>query len=89
MTEHPAPRLHACASCAAMFADQHGLWQHTKAKHGPKAARAARPPRPERELSYADELVDAIQAAHAGEPVPEHLFLMDPEQFPRGTKVAR
>ena len=80
----------ACSHCGRVCKDQHSMWQHTKAKHGPKAARAVRPPRREtEEPSLADELIEAIQGAYAGEPVPRHLFLMFRDQFPRAAKVAR
>lgn len=69
-----------CPHCGQSFGDANGLFNHTKAKHGRKAARAVRPV-PEREQSMASLLIEA-QLQHAmGEPVDDWLMDMFPESF--------
>ncbi len=75
----------ACAHCDRTFPDTNSLWQHTKAKHGAKAAKAVRPPR-DREPSLGEDLAEAISDARAGQSVEGYLLDMFRDQFPRGTK---
>lgn len=75
-----------CPNCGRSFADDNAAYQHSKAKHSGKAARAfrqevRRESRTEREPSAADELVDALLAAACGEDVPEHIELMFPDEI--------
>ena len=71
-----------CSHCAQQFVDANALWQHTKDKHGKKAARAIRHLVPiTRESSLAEELVEAIEDFHAGAAPPEHLLTMFPDEF--------
>lgn len=71
---------HACPHCVSSFEDENGLYQHARAKHGQKAARALRP-MSQAEPSLADELIEAQVAFAGGEQPPEHLRLMFPDLF--------
>lgn len=62
-----------CAVCAKSLADENAVYQHMKRKHQGATHRKLRPPRPEREPSMADELVDAMIAASCGESVPDYI----------------
>jgi len=68
----------ACEYCGKIVADTSALYQHTKAKHGRKAARGILPPR---EMSLGEELAEAQIAFAMGEAPPEHLLMMFPEAF--------
>lgn len=77
-------RAHPCEHCGRSFGSPSDIWQHTKAKHGKKAARAIRHLVPiAREPSLAEELVEAIADFHAGAAPPEHLLTMFPDEFVR------
>jgi hypothetical protein len=51
---------HQCPHCDRSFADENARWQHAKAKHGRKQAKALRPPEPEREESYGELFARAM-----------------------------
>lgn len=60
-----------CETCGRNFDSDNSLWQHWRTKHkGQKGAKA--PPRPEREPSMADELIDARMRRDFGEPLSEY-----------------
>lgn len=67
-----------CAHCDKTFDNVNSLYQHTKAKHGRKAAKGILPP-PEKSLGQ--ELAEAIIAHKCGEPVEEYLLSMFPDAF--------
>lgn len=65
------PDAHKCEHCERSFQNENSLWQHWRAKHkGQKGMKA--PPRPERELSMGEELIDAQMKADCGEPLDEY-----------------
>jgi hypothetical protein len=73
-----AARTIQCPNCPKLFADNNAVYQHIRMKHGRKGIA---PFRPRCEQSLAQELVDAHIDHLAGEPVPEHLRSMFPEEF--------
>lgn len=86
----PAPRQ-ACPHCGRGFADINGAYSHVRAKHGKAAAarfRREHMSAEEHEPSMGEQLVDAIAAAHAGEPVPEHIALMFPDEIAAARRAA-
>jgi hypothetical protein len=69
-----------CPHCGALFADRNDVYQHIKRRHGGKLARQYRPSVIEqRDPSLASELVDALVSAACGEPVPDYIEAMFPE----------
>ena len=64
-----------CPYCPRRFADENGLWMHSKAKH-----RGKKNPRPARddEPSMAELFIEAQIARDCGEPVDEWLLNMLP-----------
>jgi hypothetical protein len=92
---HSAPAQNAarviapCPHCARSFRDQNACWQHIRAKHGRKAASAYRRehmPVEEHEKSVGEELAEAIVAAQCGEPIPDHIALMFPDEIRRARR---
>lgn len=65
----------ACPHCERSFPERNALYQHVKAKHGKKAARAVHPP-VEREQSMGDLVAEAMLARACGEPVEEWIAVM-------------
>lgn len=65
------------------------LYQHTKAKHGKKAARDIRKLMPRPELSLGDELAEAAIAWRCdGTEPPDYLRAMFPDHFPNRRAAA-
>jgi len=69
-----------CSLCGREFSDHNALWQHTKNVHGRKAAQGLRL-QSEREASISEELTNAIIAASCGDPIPEYIETMFPEEI--------
>lgn len=86
MTDHSVAGLRvACPHCERTVATANDLYNHVKAKHGAKLARKL--PRPEREQSIANQLVEALDDYALGIEPPEHLMLMFPENFEEVRRV--
>jgi hypothetical protein len=73
---------HPCAHCERAFDNVNSLYQHTKAKHGRKAAKGILPPS---EPSLGEELSEALIAYACGEPVDDWIMDMFPDHFARGS----
>lgn len=71
----------ACPHCDRVLGDADARYQHVKARHGKKAARAVFP-KDDREMSLARELTEAVIAYFTeGKEPPHYLRSMFPEHF--------
>jgi hypothetical protein len=76
-----AEKTHQCTYCERRFADENALYQHSRSKHRQHPKQGKRKAPEDNDPSMADTLVDAMISHAMGDPVPDYLTEMFPDQF--------